>query len=106
MLLSGFVLEWFRQLRIMKALENTGKGTEVLGFISAAPHSPTVNHRHFTLSCRATPSPCMQKLITPEGIPGGVCTFPRIKDSHPEQSHSEGWDYSVWSNKPSTPSTA
>lgn len=40
-LLSGFVLEWFRQLRnskvkIMKALKNTGKRTEVQGFIPAA----------------------------------------------------------------------
>lgn len=40
-------------------------------------------------------SPCTQQLITPKGISGAVCTFFRIKDSHPQQSHSEGWDYSV-----------
>lgn len=65
----------------------------------------SVSHRHFTLSCRETPSLSLgtQQLITPKGISGAVCTFPRIKHSHPEQSHSEGWDYSVWSNLPVLP---
>lgn len=46
------------------------------------PVSPS-EYRHFTLSCRATPfSPCTQQLITPKGISGAVCIFPRIKDSH------------------------
>lgn len=69
--------------------------------------SVPVSHMHFTLSW-ATPSfsPCTQQLITPKGISGAVCIFPRIKDRHPEQSHSESWDYSLWSNLPSTPSTA
>lgn len=47
-----------------------------------------VSHRHFTLPCRATPSlsPCTWQLITPKGSSGAVCSFLRIKDSHPEQS--------------------